>query len=116
MANREIKLRIRLKSKLDGKEITLFNSVFDAMNGIAFYEIDRSEWEFLSSDEFTSLKDKNGKEIYEGDIIKRHTGYIFKQEFKEFKLGTQNDSSCFGYNYHPLDEVIGNIHKTPELL
>ncbi len=66
--------------------------------------------------EYTGRKDKNGKEIYEGDIIKDESELIFKIVF--FR-------GCFCFKDHdqhyiittPEDlEIIGNIHENPELL
>jgi len=66
--------------------------------------------------QYTGLKDKNGKERFEGDIIKRSTGYIFVEKVIEFRMGDRNCATCFGYNYHKDDEVVGNIFENPELL
>ncbi|KQL21763.1 hypothetical protein AN957_02890 [Cytobacillus solani] len=73
--------------------------------------------EHLQYMEFTGLKDKNGKEIYEGDII----ALPYKRTFPE--LGLQNHTvifkngyfSCSDYNTY-ASEVIGNIYENPELL
>ena len=61
--------------------------------------------------QFTGLKDKNGREIYEWDIIKTMDG-IFSVEFRE---GGFFVLSCLLCAY-PDCEIIGNFWETPELL
>ena len=93
--------------------------------------------------QYTGLKDKNGKEIYEGDII-TGTDYPFIDEGKQNYVGIvvfYDNTASFGYEYQCVRkdkrgisnginnefeanenlicaylEVIGNIYDNPELL
>jgi uncharacterized phage protein (TIGR01671 family) len=60
--------------------------------------------------QFTGLHDKNGKEIYEGDICQATRDDKFK--FKPFVIEIP---AFYQADYAPL-EVIGNIYENPELL
>ena len=77
--------------------------------------------------QFTGLTDKNGKKIFEGDIVKYKSGSTVL--FHEVVFERRNGCAYFGVvmgenetwdfnNSFPstLFEIVGNIHDNPELL
>ena len=117
--NREsLKESVERENLTKEEERTLWNSLDE-------YEV-FDEWYQMPADfieQCTGLKDKNGKLIYEGDILKyfgNKIAVVFDNDSPSFKLrGTdgayygqlhQHSINCFGF------EVIGNIHENPELL
>lgn len=66
--------------------------------------------------EYTGLKDKNGKEIYEGDILKDEENMLWEVIFDEGMFKLEN-IHIPGRRFITEDiEIIGNIYENSELL
>lgn len=72
--------------------------------------------------QYTGLKDKDGKEIFEGDVCKKTYGSstpIFAVEYHEARCAfiMQDGYNELLYTINPnMIEIIGNIYSNPELL
>ena len=72
-------------------------------------------------EQYTGLKDKNGKPIYDGDIVDDGYSNICEIRWREkcagFKAVNENDGYATNVWFvSKYGEVIGNIHENPELL
>ena len=81
------------------------------------YEIDDEidDYELM---QYIGLKDKNGEEIYEGDIVKLFEYKVIDNIVLPEEIVTINDirKGCDTLRPSQYMEVIGNIYENPELL
>ena len=93
----------------------------DSSKGLTVVDID--DIEILQC---TGLKDKDGKLIYEGDIIykkgtknykgeKMYSKVVWSQMYAEFNISDDNGIHQMPNNSNNI-EIIGNIYENPELL
>lgn len=73
--------------------------------------------------QYTNLKDKNGKEIYEGDILKvklddGEANLYVKYTNGEYRVVNEGkwEDSLYIYMYFGDVEVVGNIYENEDLL
>jgi uncharacterized phage protein (TIGR01671 family) len=91
--------------------------------GAEEWELNQLKMEDIELMQYTGLKDKNGKEIYDRDIVKMKS--YSDDQLVVFDEMTMTGCGCHnGYGYElPQEnndpdewEIIGNIYENPELL
>lgn len=143
---REIKFRAYIKKdynkELVGKILEVSSIHLKTKKAIIGYSISRSHYgnksfsfEDIELMQYTGLKDKNGKEIYEGDIIRKlvwneqkymetnngqcysYAKIAYIEELAGFYIVNTEEKVCWelGEDKYGI-EVCGNIYDNPDLL
>lgn len=83
-------------------------------------------YKLIAKNQCTGLKDKNGKLIYEGDVVYKKGSKNWKNEKLLSKVIWSNNSAAFmisdenGLHQMPMNshniEILGNIYENPELI
>nr|DAN32580.1 MAG TPA: YopX protein [Caudoviricetes sp.] len=122
---REIKFRAWHKEKKIIGEVLgidiLHKETFFSNEDVDCYEhVDFKNIELM---QYTGLKDKNGKEIYEGDILFESFGEkYYKVVFENGSFRAEFEGDFEEHSFDLIDvvaqgyEVVGNIYRNPELL
>jgi uncharacterized phage protein (TIGR01671 family) len=112
---------IRFRMWRDGEYQKQMLSGFEDIN----WEIAQMQLNGAIFEQYTGLKDNNGKEIYEGDILRYSHFYIGDNRYPEGIDTCTFNNGCFMGGEGELSaeeifnkdiEVIGNIHENPELM
>ena len=95
---------------------TVYNQlIHNAQANLGYFLDDDKRWVLM---QYTGMPDKNGKEIYESDILRGdHTDPNCMVKFKDGCFGIDSEDGWLDLKqFCHEEEVIGNIHENPELL
>lgn len=120
--SREIKFRVWSEEDKEYRKDCRLLSLFDCVTGCPA-TIYNDEGDRFDIEQYTGLKDKNGKDIYEGDIVKIEAyGRVFQVVYRKWDCSFVYENDEDEEIYSMFDgfpdkyEIIGNIHENPELL
>lgn len=115
------------------KRMSVVDRIYIDTKGVRLYDDFGEYWRDFSDVELmqsTGLKDKNGKEIFEGDIIKNGEAVVDVKNHPTLGFYTTPNGveRSFGDNtsirdfnndvedFSDVTEIIGNVYENPELL
>ena len=120
---REIKFRAWDKEE---KEVHEWDDLIPSVDLGYLFSNELGEYDEYELMQYTGLKDKNGVEIYEGDIVETvYNGEVFAgvvvYDLSEVDFKVTDGKEKYGRNFQYLtgndeNEVLGNIYENPELL
>ena len=126
--NREIKFRAWLKEKkemIDNARPDFFCKQLNYLRGNSAggQDVLGVSTEDIELMQYTGLKDKNNKEIYEGDVLSNgNDEKPYKVIFENGSFRAEFEGDFEEYSFYLIDivaqhcEIVGNIYENPELL
>lgn len=98
MEDEQTALAIQFNGQIIGKNFEHSNDTFEIM-------------------QYTGLKDKNGKEIFEGDIIEHYYHGLSEVFYQNGGYKINGKLSVVGFgSLSRATRIIGNIYENPELI
>ena len=117
-------LKFRMWNKFRPEMVYATNNHYISFNGFVYWQFGFDSVTPLDPDEYilmqyTGLKDKNGREIYEGDIAVKegfnHVVGVITYQAPDHNLVSIKSGMAHSLHVGEL-EVIGNIYESPELI
>jgi len=121
---REIKFRYVLRDRVTEETFDRFLILNDLETGLEVaYDFDSPRFidcELVGRCEYTGLKDKNGREIYEEDITRDDDGFLWKIYWEDGSFWAKGGEFNLREQLIELApdfcEIIGDVYRNPELL
>lgn len=136
---REIKFKLYLQNEETGAITSVEFNYAQIFSGLAKEILEKNypRWFVIANCQYTGLHDKNGKEIYEGDVVsypkepfvgkwvieyvQQTMRFVFTKDIKDkealtFMISSKRKNRRIIGDSIQTIEIVGNIYEKPELI